>query len=78
MIYGGVVLMDSSKMFWCRNCNEETSHEHIGDRKVEVRGWVLVRHYRKLPVYACKVCRCELVADEDGGAHLPSEFPVTA
>ena len=70
--------MNTSKKFRCRNCGEDTWHEHIGDRKVEMQGWVLVRHYRKLPVYACKFCRCELIADEAGGAHLPSEFPVIA
>ena len=70
--------MTVSKRFLCRNCNERTWHVHISDRRVGVSGGFLFKRYRKLPVYACDICQCELILDEAGDVHLPSEFPVIA
>lgn len=57
----------SNKMrLWCRNCNELNLHKKIG---VERLGWKspnaskcqkIFRCDRKLPLYACGICGCQV------------------
>lgn len=56
------------KMFWCRNCNEETPHEPIRQdvckcEQAKRFGLFTYTKKKKIDIYACMICRCERPED---------------